>query len=156
MRISLVVFFVLAFFVFAAGAQNSTTALVVRIVPEAHVNPPQATLSFVVSADGTGDVTTQTVGVSAWVRAMRGHPIRLTANQTGSLPVTWAGTSTQATAGGRQATCIDGNFAGNSTQDLAANWQNSGTLQCLIRFSLADPRSLAPGVYKATLTFAAQ
>jgi hypothetical protein len=145
-----------AFLAFAAAAQNPNTALMVQVSPEAHVNPPQATLSFVISAGGAGDITTQTVNLSAWVRAARGRSIRLTATQAGSLPLTWTGASTQATAGGLQAACSRGSFAGGSTQDLVANWQNSGTLQCLVRFSLADPGSLAPGTYTTTLTFAAQ
>jgi hypothetical protein len=145
----------IAFFVVAGAVQNPTTTLVVQVAPEAHVNPPQTTLSFVVSPDGAGDITTKTVALSAWVRALRGQPIRLTATQIGSIPVTWKGTAIQSTAGGRQAACTSGSFAGSSTQDLSSNWQTSGTLQCQVSFSLSDPRRLLPGTYTTTLVFAA-
>ena len=152
MRILLAAFVVCA----ALAQQRPSTVLVVRVAPEAHVNPPQVTLNFQVSADPTASITTQTVALSAWVRAQAGRPIRLTGTLAGSTPVVWTGSVAQASAGGRQAGCTTGSFSSSPTQDLASNWQTSGTLTCLLTFSLPDPQNLAPGSYSATLTFAAQ
>jgi hypothetical protein len=145
-----------AFVLAAAGQQSQTVALVVRVAPEAHVRPAQVSFNFLVSADGSRDITSQTVTVESWVRATPGRPIRVTATQTGSLPLTWSGVVSGATAGGRGASCTSGGLTPGSAQDLTANWLNSGTLNCTVTFSLADPHSLAPGNYRTTVTFRAQ
>jgi hypothetical protein len=139
------------------GAQRTgSTTLVLRVSPEAHLNPGQVTLRFMVTADGLGEITSQTEAISAWVRALPGQRIRLIARMaglsgpSGTVPgeaVRWSGASQRATGGGQSATCSAGSFAGGATQDLVAAWQVSGTLTCAVTFSMGDPRSLPPGVY---------
>jgi hypothetical protein len=139
------------------GAQRSATAtLAVHVSPEARLNPAQVALWFVVTADGLGDVTSQTQAIAAWVRALPGQRIRVMARManlvgpSGAVPtgaVQWSGARQQATAGGQSATCSTGSFAAGATQDLVAAWEFSGKLTCAVTFSLADPRSLAPGTY---------
>ena len=88
-----------AFVLAAAGQQSPTVALVVRVAPEAHVRPAQVSVNFLVSADGSRDITSQTVTVESWVRATPGRPIRVTATQTGALPLMWSGVVAGATGG---------------------------------------------------------
>jgi hypothetical protein len=145
-----------AFVLAATGQQSQTVALVVRVAPEAHVRPAQVSFSFLISADGSRDITSQTVIVESWVRATPGRPIRVTATQTGALPLAFSGVVSGATGGGRGASCTSGNLTAGSVQDLAANWLTSGTLNCATTFSLANPRSLAPGNYRTIVTFRAQ
>jgi hypothetical protein len=143
---------------FAMPAQRTaTTTMVVRIDPETHVSPSQINLSFRVSADGASDVTSQTETVAAWVRAAPGQTIHLTASAAGTLPLPalrWSGAMAQATAGGQQASCTSGLFDSGVTQDLAERWTKSGTLTCIVTFSLAEPRSLAPGLYTGSIGIA--
>jgi len=143
--------------------QRSTTALVVQVVPEARLNLSRIALSFRVSADGMSDVTSTTQTVAAWVRALPGQPIRVTASagalggQSGSLPLSalrWSGSVAGATGGGQQAACTDGSFETGATQDLVAAWARSGTLTCTVTFSLADPRTLPPGLYTGWVSLA--
>jgi hypothetical protein len=138
-------------------AQRSGTAtLSVRVSPEARLNPGQVALRFVVTADGLGEVTSQTQAVAAWVRALPGQRIRVIARMaslagpSGAVPieaVQWSGTRQRATAGGQSAACSTGSFAAGATQDLVVAWESSGTLTCAVTFSLVDPHSLAPGAY---------
>lgn len=140
-----------------AGAQRTgSTTLALRVSPEAHLSPGQVALRFVVTADGLGEITSQTETVAAWVRALPGQRIRLIARMaslagpSGTVPigaVRWSGASQRATGGGQAATCSAGSFAGGATQDLVAAWQVSGTLTCAVTFSLGDPHSLPPGAY---------
>lgn len=137
--------------------RTATTTLVVRIDPETHLSPAKVNLSFRVSADGAGDVTSQTETVSAWVRSLPGQTIHLAASAAGTLPLSalrWSGAVSQATAGGQQASCTSGSFASGVSQDLAGPWTRSGTLTCAVTFSLADPRSLAPGLYTGAIDIA--
>jgi hypothetical protein len=146
------------------GAQRSSTAtLTVRVSPEARLNPGQVALRFVVTADGVGEVTSQTEAVAAWVRALPGQRIRLMARMaslagpSGVVPieaVQWSGARQRATAGGQSATCSTGSFAAGAAQDLVAAWESSGTLTCAVTFSLVDPRSLAPGIYVGAVDLA--
>jgi hypothetical protein len=142
------------------GQSNSGTTLVVRVGPEARVTPSQVSLNFLVTADGAGDVTSRTATVEAWIRVSPGQQIKLGARAaalsgpSGPVPsstLAWSGSGGQATGGGRQAACTSGRFAGAASQDLAVNWLLSGTLTCQVLFSLADPRSLAPGSYTGTV-----
>ena len=139
-------------------AQRSETAtLVLTVPPESRLTPAQVTLNFVVSADGSSDVTSQTQTVVAWVRALPGQPIRVTAGASGTVPLSalqWSGSAAGATGGGQQATCANGSFAGGATQDLVSSWTRSGTISCAISFSLAAPRSLPPGDYTAVIRLA--
>jgi len=146
------------------GAQRSGTAtLVLRVNPEARLDPQQVTLNFRVSADGTSDVTSQTTSVGALVRALPGQQIRVTAQLVslngpdGPVPVTavgWAGSTTRATAGGQAATCSSGTFQAGVTQDLVLGWQRSGILTCAVNFALAAPRDLPPGLYSGIVNLA--
>jgi hypothetical protein len=143
---------------FALMAQRTaTTTLVVRVDPETHVSPARVNLSFRVSADGASDVSSQTETVAAWVRSPRSQTIHLSASAAGTFPLSalrWSGTVTQATGGGQQASCTAGSFAGGVSQDLAGSWTRSGTIRCAVTFSLADPRSLAPGLYTGAVDIA--
>ena len=130
---------------------------------EPRLDPRQVELNFRVSADGASDVASRTATVVAWVRALPGQQIRVTA-QLGSLngpdgpiPVTqiiWAGSTARATAGGQAATCSSGTFQTGTTQDLVLGWQRSGILTCAVTFALAEPRSLSPGLYSGTVNLA--
>jgi len=147
----------------ALAQQRSTTALVVQVTPEARLNLAQIALNFRVSADGMSDVTSQTQMVAAWVRALPGQAIRVTASAgalggpSGSVPLSalsWSGSVAGATAGGQQAACTSGSFGTGASQDLVAAWARSGTLACAVTFSLADPRSLPPGLYTGLVSLA--
>lgn len=148
----------------ATSAQrNAGTTLVVRVSPEAHLSPSQVALSFRVSTDGTSDVTTQTAAVAAWVRALPGQRIRLTANlanltgpdgAVAASQLNWNGSAVQAASGGQQASCTSEIFTDTAAQDPAANWQRSGTLTCAVAFSLVNPRGLTPGIYNGTVQIA--
>jgi hypothetical protein len=139
------------------GAQRiASTSLVVRVSPEARLTPEQVALRFVVTADGLGEVTSQTQAIAARVRALPGQRIRLTARMaslegpSGAVPigaVRWEGASQRATGGGQSAACSAGSFEAGATQDLVDAWGSSGALTCAVTFSLVDPRSLAPGTY---------
>jgi hypothetical protein len=136
--------------------QSGTTVLVLRVPPEARVDPPQVPLAFRVSEDGSSDVTTSPAVVVARVRAYAGQAIHINAllaslqGPGGVLPasaVSWTGSATNATGAARQAACSNGVFGTSAVQDLVAGWQTSGILTCAINFELVQPRSLAPGAY---------
>ena len=145
-------------------AQNSgTTTLVLRVGPEARVDPQQVPLSFVVSTDGTADVTTVPVQITARVRALAGQAIRVTGQlknlQGPSGPVDagavrWAGSVVNATGAARQAACSSGAFASGASENLVAGWQTSGLLVCALNFQLTQPRSFPPGAYSGTVQLA--
>jgi hypothetical protein len=138
----------------AAAAQQSPTAtLQVQVVPEARVDPSHLILHFEVPGDSEGPPS-QTVTVSARVRAAPGRLIHLTATQIGTLPVRWTGTAISASGGGRQAECVGGTFAARNPQNLVEGWEKSGTLTCTFTFFLAG--SLPPGSYTTTLHLEAQ
>ncbi len=146
------------------GAQRSgTTTLVLQVNPEALLDPQQLTLNFRVSADGASDVTSQTTSVAAWVRALPGQRIRVTARLAslngpeGPVPVEavrWSGSATRATSGARAAACSSGTFQAGATHDLVLGWQRSGILTCAVRFELAAPRTLPPGLYSGAVALA--
>ena len=144
-----------------SGAQRTGSAtLVLRISPEAHLHPEQVALRFTVTADGLGESTSQTEAIAAWVRALPGQRIRLSARiaslsgpsgAVSSAAIRWSGASQRASGGGQSATCASGSFAGGATQDLIDAWRTSGTLTCEVTFSLVDPRSLPPGIYSGAV-----
>jgi hypothetical protein len=146
------------------GAQRTgSTNLALRVSPEAHLNPGQVTLRFLVTADGSGGIASQTETIAAWVRALPGRRIRLTASlaslagpagEVSPAAVLWSGASERSTAGGQAATCSAGSFAGGGAQDLVAGWQVSGTLTCAVTFSLDHPGSLPPGAYTGAVNLA--
>jgi hypothetical protein len=146
-----------------AAQPVARTRLVLRVEPEARLDPPQVSLSFRVSADGLSDVTSQTASVAAWVRALPRQRIRVTARLAslngpdGPAPVSavrWAGSTARAAAGGQAATCSSAAFRPDTTQDLVLGWQRSGILVCAVTFELAAPRSLSPGPYSGTVDLA--
>lgn len=154
----------MAYFVSPVAAQRSgTTTLAVQVNPEARLDPQQVALNFRVSADGASDVTNQTAMVAAWVRALPGQQIRVTARLNafhgpdGPVPPTqliWVGSTTRATAGAQAATCSSGTFQTGAAQDLVLGWQRSGVLTCALDFALAAPRTLSPGLYSGTVNLA--
>lgn len=143
--------------------RSGSTSLTVQVLPEERLTPSQASLRFVVSADGAGDISTQTVMITAWVRALPGRRIRLTATPNvlsgpaGPLPASalhWSGSVTNAKAGGQEAICTAGSFPAAAPADLIAGWNRSGIITCAVEFSLADPRSLPAGTYAGTVMLA--
>jgi len=141
----------------------SSSSLVIRVVPEAHLSPSQIPLMFIVSADGAVELTSQVANVLTWVRALPGEEIHLIARfgtmagPSGTLPasaIAWHGSVLHATAGGQDATCTDGSMAAGLSQALVSGWQRSGTLACAVTFWLESPRSLAPGVYTVMVDLA--
>lgn len=145
----------------AAWTQQNTN-LVVRVEPEARLEPEQVALRFIVSADGKSDITSQSATIGAWVRSLPGRRIGLTMRldrldgPEGVLadrPLRWTGSVLNASAGARQAKCSDGSFASASVQDLVQGWDTSGILSCGATFELAGARSLAPGVYSGLVRF---
>lgn len=143
-------------------AQNSgSTTMVLRVSPEARVDPQQIALSFFVSPDAAADVTNVPAQMVARVRALSGQSIRITALLPGldgpSGPVSagavgWAGAVGAATGGARQATCTSGVFASGVAQDLVAGWQTSGMLICALNLQLLQPRTLPPGAYSGVVS----
>jgi hypothetical protein len=142
--------------------RSGSTILTVNVAPEAHLNLSHVALRLVVSADGSGDIASQTAVIATWVRALPNQRIRLIGHlanlsgPAGAVPVSairWSGSSLGAAAGALAASCAGGSFASGDTQDLVAGWQRSGTLACAVTFSLADPRSLPPGAYTGVVDF---
>jgi hypothetical protein len=138
-------------------AQHSSgSSLMVRVNPEARVEPARIALSFHISADGGSDITIQGATVAAWVRALPGRRIQLKAHlatldgpggPVAPSAVIWKGAATQSSAGGRQAACTNGRFVSADAQDLVQGWSQSGSLRCSVSFQLAEPGALAPGSY---------
>jgi DNA-binding response OmpR family regulator len=143
-----------------AQSSVSSTALTVRVEPEARLSQSQVPIQFLVSSDGTADVVSQSAIVAAWIRAMPGQQIHLTARAgavtgpsgaTGAAEIRWNGSLTSATVGGQSATCTTGLLVSNTWQALVTGWQQSGTLICSLKFELTNPRVLAPGAYAAVV-----
>ncbi|MGA2113329.1 MAG: hypothetical protein ABSH56_01100 [Bryobacteraceae bacterium] len=151
----------LAFAIGTLAAQSTgSTSLLLQVGPEARLEPQQVALNFRVSVDGSSDLISQTVSVTAWVRALPGRRIRIAANlrsltgPNGPVPVTevaWAGSATRASAGAQAATCSSGTFQTGVAADLVEGWERSGVLNCTVSFALAAPRNLPPGVYSGAL-----
>ena len=149
----------------AHAQRTGTTTLVLQVGPEARLVPNQVALNFRVSADGSSDVTSQTANIEAWVRALPGQAIRVTARVSslngpaGPLPATalrWSGSIERAAAGGQAASCSAGSFADGAAQDLVLGWRQSGIVGCTFTFELAAPRKLAPGSYSAVVDLAVE
>jgi hypothetical protein len=136
------------------------TALAVSVGPEARLSQPQVVIRFVVSADGAGEVVTQSAVVGAWVRSLPGQQIRLT-SRSGEVQgprgpvrdaaIRWSGALAQATGGGQSAACASGSLVSEAQQDMVSGWSSSGTLSCAVNFELLNPRDLPPGVYTAVI-----
>ncbi len=144
----------------AQSAITGGTALVVRILPEARLNPQSITVS--IRVDESGAVVAQSATLHAWIRAVPGHPIQFVARTSqvsgpsGFLPpasLRWEGVAQAASGGGEAAQCTSGAFSGTSDL-LASGWGRSGTLTCQVRFSLNGSTRPAPGVYTAQVDLA--
>jgi hypothetical protein len=143
-----------------AQQRDGNTALAVSVGPEARLSQPQVAIRFVVSADGSGDVVTQSAVVGASVRSLPEQQIRLTA-RTGAVQgpggpvrgaaIRWSGALARATGGGQSAACASGSLVSEARQDLVSGWSRSGTLSCTLNFELVNPRDLQPGVYTAVV-----
>ena len=138
--------------------RNSSTVLVVRIGPEASVDPSHITLSF-----RAPDQLVQTATVTALVRSLPNQQIHIAAHllsltgPDGPVPpsaLNWNGTVASATSGGKQARCTSGAFASGSMPSLSTNWRQSGMLRCTVSFALSGA-TLAPGSYSGMLSLAA-
>src|ERR1035441_6427307 len=152
---ALVLLLMLALSPRAPGQRGASSTLVVRVMPEARIDPTQIALQFRV-ADGV----VQTVNVAAWVRSLPNRQIRILARTdklqgpNGPVPVTavsWTGAVARSTAGGNQARCTSGAFATGQAQDLVLGWRQSGTLTCAFAFKLAESGNLTPGLYSGTV-----
>jgi hypothetical protein len=138
--------------------RTATTTLMVRVSPEAHLNPTQIQLHYQISADGSSDLISQTERIAAWVRVPPGQQIRLTARfaplvgPQGALSdavIGWTGASIHSTHGGQEATCTGGTAVVDSSHDMISGWHRSGTVTCAVTFVLASARMLPPGRYTA-------
>ena len=138
-----------------AQQRYATTSLFVRVDPEQHLMPGGVGLNFRVSADGSADLLSQTQPVAAWVRALPGRNIRITAAASGLPPqaeLRWVSSVDRATGGAQGAQCTSGTFHGPSN-DLVANWSRSGILTCGVTFQLSNPREIPAGSYPVAVTF---
>ncbi len=135
------------------SAQNTgTTTLLLRVNPEARLDPPQLPLAFHISPDGSSDVTTASAVVTALVRTAPGQPIRLTGRLANlNAQVRWTGSLLTASGGGKDALCSPGTLAPGAAQDLITGWQRSGTATFSLHFELVNARLLAPGDYSAVV-----
>jgi hypothetical protein len=140
--------------------RTAITTLQVRIQPESHLNPPQISLQFRVSPDGSSDVISQTESIAAWVRALPGQRIRLQASvlsltgPAGPISATalrWSGTLLRASSGAQEAACTAGTFDPTQPPDLISNWTRSASLTCAVTFSLISNGALPPGSYTGTI-----
>ena len=152
---SLTVLLLLALSPRAPGQRGASSTLVVRVTPEARLDPGQIALEFQVA-----DRVVRTVNVSAWVRALPNQQIRVSARldklqgPSGPAPVaavSWTGAVARSTAGGSRASCTNGAFAAGQTQDLVLGWRQSGTLTCTFAFTLSGSGNLVPGAYSGTV-----
>jgi hypothetical protein len=151
-------------------AQNAS--LVIQVKPEAHLNPTAIPLTFTVANPGEV-VVSQPVAVTAWVRALPGQQILLTAQlgtlagPNGAAPASslawvgalaWVGSMGRATGGGTTAACTSGDFSGGSVQSLISGWNQSGIATCNVSFSLSTDSTWTPGTYtsQANLTLRTQ
>lgn len=146
----------------AHAQRSASSVLTVQVSPETQVQPAQTNLRLAASKAGN---TTQAAAVTAKVRAEPGATIHLQAtvsNLSGpNGPVapgllTWTASATQSLGGGTRASCLSGSFAsggvpGNSVQELAQGWTQSGTLQCTLIFRISD--SAAAGEYSGIVRF---
>jgi hypothetical protein len=144
----------------APGQRTASTDLMVRIGPEARIEPNRIPLQFRVSADRHSDQVVQTANIAAWVRSLPQQRIRVSARllslagpggPLAPAELGWTGAATGYTAGGHQAMCTSGAFATGQAQDLVAGWQKSGTLRCAIAFRLLEPQHLAAGLYTGSV-----
>jgi hypothetical protein len=133
------------------AAQSSGGALTVEVRPEAYLDPPRLTLSFLLGDQGA---STQSATVRAWVRALPNQQIYLTANASNlngpagpfsAAALRWNGATFQATAGGQNAACNSGAFDSGPLQQFVSGWRLSGTLSCSVVFRL-DSANLYPGI----------
>ena len=144
------------------GQRAGSASLAVNVVPESQLTPSRLSMRFTVSSDGRGDDLRQSSIVTARVRALPNHPIKVTARVAGVMGpsgatreaiIAWTGSSVSATGGAQGATCISGSFAAGPSQELVADWPSSGSITCRVEFTLTNPRALVPGLYTASVEF---
>ncbi len=137
------------------GQREASTTLVVRVAPEARIEPSQIALEFRVA-----DKVVRRANVAVWVRSLPNQQTRVSARldrlqgPNGSVPVTvvsWTGSVAHSSGGGSQASCTSGSFVTGQAQDLVLGWHQSGTLTCAFVFTLAESSNLASGLYSATV-----
>ena len=147
----------------STAQRSASTNLTVRVTPEARLEPQQVALRFLVSADGKTDAVAQSGTVKAWVRALPGQRIGVTAHLTGlegpngpisETAVAWTSSVANATPGAQQAVGSKGSFGRGAFQELVEGWERSGILTCSVNFELLGARSLPPGVYSGVVDFA--
>ena len=152
----------LAAITFILHAQNfAASALVIRVDPEIHLDTPSASLSFQLNNPGE-TLYSQPVAVTAWVRALPGQQIHLTAllqslkgpsGDAQPASLTWTGAMSSATGGATAASCSAGGFSNNEPQQLIANWTQSGIARCAFTFALATNSSWPAGRYDGAVSF---
>ncbi len=144
------------------AASSAGTGLVIQVNPEVHLSPSSANLTFRVTQAGE-IVASQPLTVNAWVRALPGQQIRLTARvksltgPAGSVPVSslrWSGSVAKATGGGATASCTSGTFADSLAESLISGWARSGIVACDLTFSLATDSGVPTGIYTAEVELA--
>jgi hypothetical protein len=145
---------------------SASSALVIQVNPESHLDTPLASLFFQVNNPGE-IVYSQPVTITAWVRALPNREIHLTAQPqsltgpSGAAPpasLTWTAAMTNPTGGAAAASCIAGDFSNSGPQQLIANWTRSGIARCTVTFALATNATWAAGAYSGavSLTLAAK
>jgi hypothetical protein len=149
-------------FALAVWAQSSGgSALVIRINPEAHLNPTSAQISFLVTNPGE-TVTSAPVTITAWVRSLPNQQIRLTAQPVnltgpaGAIPpeaIQWNGATTSTTGGASAAVCTSGTFGPDGPRQLIYGWSQSGIAACTITFKLATDLAWPQGAYTGQVGF---
>jgi hypothetical protein len=150
-----------AWAVYAAQSADST-ALVVRVQPEAVLNITRLPLEFRVTPRGEANTVTTTI--AARVRAQSGESIAVLVRPAGDLQgpagtipaaaVEWQASKAMARGGAEDAACAPGQLgAGRS---LTAGWKRSGILSCAVRFRLTNPGTWPAGTYSTDLFFAIQ
>ena len=138
-----------------AGQNNGSSGLVLRVNPEAHLTPSSAQLAFHVARPGDTAISSP-VTVNAWVRALPGQQILLTAHvrkltgPVGDVPfaaLQWSGQMLSAKGGGQAANCLGGGFSSGPDQPVIGGWNESGIATCSMRFSLTTNSTWLQGDY---------
>jgi hypothetical protein len=147
---------------FALPAENSVSSgLTIQVNPESYLDTPVASLSFQVASHGE-IAYSQPVTITAWVRALPGQQIHLTAQvsslsgPSGSAPdasLAFTAAMSGASGGATDATCASGNFTGPYPQQLINDWNRSGIARCIVIFALVPGAAATAGTYNASVSF---
>ena len=137
-----------------AASNTGSTALALRVAPEARVSPASVPLAFEVT--GAGDAGTLPVTVEAWFRALPNQQTRLNARSTGltgeggdviASPVAWDAASISGTGGGA-VNCS----ASSEASGVVCRWGAPGTARIRVTFSV-PAGSLQAGRYTGRVDF---